>query len=142
MLQTVYKEGSQPKAQVCIVHGLGEHCGRFLGLAKILASEGFAVYAIDLRGYGCSGGGRCQGSLTEFLKDVQRLVEQVDSNLPLFLMGNSMGSGIINLFIQSNPQLDLAGVILSSPFYRFPKDVKVNIAKRILVSFLARNMPV
>lgn len=50
-------------------------------------------------------------------------------------------SGTLLLFLQANPQLQLAGVILSSPFYRFPADVKINWVKRSAVAFLARNMP-
>jgi alpha-beta hydrolase superfamily lysophospholipase len=142
LLQRVYREHVQPKAQICMVHGLGEHSGRFLGMAKAFATEGYSVFSVDLRGYGCSGGGRCQGSLREFLSDVQRMTERVDNEIPLFFWGNSMGAAIVNLFLLSNPQLDVAGVILSSPFYRFPKEVKVDAGKRMFVSFLARNVPV
>lgn len=45
------------------------------------------------------------------------------------------------MFIQANPQLQLAGVILSSPFYRFASEIKVNWVKRSVVAFLARNAP-
>ena len=62
-------------------------------MAKILADDDFIVYLIDLRGYGLSGGGRAQGSLTEFFSDVQKGLEQMDNELPIFLLGHSMGAG-------------------------------------------------
>lgn len=139
----VFKENTKHKAQMLIVHGLGEHSGRFLGIAKMIANENVLVHLLDLRGYGLSGGGRSQGSLNEFMRDVKNVVEtQIEDKLPLFLMGHSMGAGIINLFVQANPSLNLAGVVLSSPFYRFPKAVKIDFAKRWAVSFLSRNTPV
>lgn len=95
MITRVHREHVGVKGQVCIVHGLGEHSGRYLGLAKILAHEGFAVVMVDLRGYGMSGGGRSQGSLSEFLRDVQKALEQLDGALPIFLMGHSMGAGAL-----------------------------------------------
>ena len=41
-----------------IVHGLGEHAGRYFGLAKNIADQGYLVHMIDLSGFGASGGGR------------------------------------------------------------------------------------
>jgi acylglycerol lipase len=139
----VFKENTTPKSQILVVHGLGEHSGRFLGISKIMANENMLVHLLDLRGYGLSGGGRAQGSLNEHLRDIKNVIEtQVDDQIPLFLMGHSMGAGILTLFVQANPSLNLAGVVLSSPFYRFPKGVKLDIVKRWAVAFLSRNTPV
>lgn len=139
----VAKENTAFKGQLLVVHGLGEHSGRFLGICKIIANENFLVHLLDLRGYGLSGGGRAQGSLNEHMRDIKNVIEtQIDDKLPLFLMGHSMGAGILTLFVQANPSLNLAGVVLSSPFYRFPKGVKLDLAKRWAVGFLSRNTPV
>jgi acylglycerol lipase len=45
-----------------MIHGIGEHSGRYLGIGKMLADNDFAVYMIDLTGYGCSGGGIACGT--------------------------------------------------------------------------------
>ena len=91
----MHREGAEVKGQICIVHGLGEHSGRYFGLAKMLAHDGFAVIMVDLRGYGMSGGGRAQGSLSELLRDIQKTLEPLDGSLPIFLMGHSMGAGAL-----------------------------------------------
>ena len=48
----------QPKAVVCLVHGLGEHTGRYAHVAAALNDAGYAVLGVDLRGHGKSGGPR------------------------------------------------------------------------------------
>ena len=48
----------EPRAQVLLVHGLGEHAGRYAPLAAELHDWGFAVRAYDQRGHGLSGGAR------------------------------------------------------------------------------------
>lgn len=138
----VYKKDEEHHSQICIVHGLGEHCGRYIGMAKMIALQGFKVRLIDLRGFGLSGGARAQSSLTEFFWDIKTLIKQCENDKPLFLMGHSMGAGLITLFLQQNKGLNLSGVILSSPFYKFPKSVDVNYVKKQIVAFLARNNPV
>ena len=45
-----------PRAVVCLVHGLGEHCGRYAHIAEALSAEGLAVIGVDHRGHGRSGG--------------------------------------------------------------------------------------
>ncbi len=96
MTTRVYRENRPVKGQICIVHGLGEHSGRYLGLAKTLAFDGFSVALVDLRGYGMSGGGRSQGKLSGFLADIQKTLELLDGSLPIFLMGHSMGAGALS----------------------------------------------
>ncbi|MHA1280674.1 MAG: alpha/beta fold hydrolase, partial [Candidatus Helarchaeota archaeon] len=50
------KFGKAENGWVIIVHGLGEHCGRYEKLIKVLNDEGFAVYTFDWPGHGKSGG--------------------------------------------------------------------------------------
>jgi alpha-beta hydrolase superfamily lysophospholipase len=49
---------ASPKAVVAVVHGLGEHSGRYAHLAEALNCMGFACWAVDLRGMGRSDGRR------------------------------------------------------------------------------------
>jgi alpha-beta hydrolase superfamily lysophospholipase len=107
-----------PRAVLVIVHGFGEHCGRYRHLVDYLVPRGFAIYGFDLRGHGRSEGQRgAINSWDEFREDVARflhLVREAQPDSPLFLMGHSMGGLIVSNYAV-NDQSGLTGVILSSP---------------------------
>ncbi len=108
----------QPRAVVVLVHGLLEHSGRHAETAEALVGEGYAVYAMDLRGHGRSEGPRCDvGSFDEYLLDLDIFFGKVKSkyaNLPIFLFGNSMG-GLIAGRWSIRRNVNLAGLILTGP---------------------------
>ena len=52
-----------------------------------------------------------------------------------------MGGGLVLNFLLANTDLKLAGVVLNSPFYRFPTNVRLNYFKLRLLNFLSRNVP-
>lgn len=92
---------------VLIVHGLGEHGGRYGNLIERLLPEGYAVYAIDHQGFGRSGGQRGHvHHFHDYAKDVHRLnglVRGEQPGLPLAVFGHSMG-GLITLdYAQTYP---------------------------------------
>lgn len=58
MYYTKITPSFQPKASLGIIHGFGEHSGRFIHMADHYASKGFEVSMIDLRGFGYSGAAR------------------------------------------------------------------------------------
>jgi acylglycerol lipase len=90
------------KAVVALVHGFTEHSGRYAKLAGDLNGQGYAVYAVDLRGHGRSAGSRCfVRSFDQYLDDLAALMEWVDRRepqRPLFLLGHSMGGTIAALY--------------------------------------------
>ncbi|MFP4477738.1 MAG: lysophospholipase [Desulfatibacillaceae bacterium] len=103
---------------VVIVHGFGEHGGRYPHLVEALVSRGFEVWAMDHRGHGRSFGKRGHvdrwtdytGDLGAFLD----LVRDRAGNLPLFLLGHSMGGLVTINYVLENAR-DITGVILSGP---------------------------
>jgi acylglycerol lipase len=105
-----------PRAVVIIVHGIGEHSGRYAHVAAFLTAHGYAAYALDHRGHGRSGGPRVQvADFDEFVADLRTYFEQVRAahpDLPIFLYGHSMGS-LIALLFAFRYQDDLAGLITS-----------------------------
>ena len=109
-----------PKAAVVIVHGSGEYGGRYREFAGFLAENGYSVYALDLRGFGESGGDRAfVANFDEYAKDILALVRhaQNESKKAVFLLGHSLG-GLIAAYIAANAQnTGLAGLILSSPCF-------------------------
>jgi lysophospholipase len=93
------------RAGLVVVHGLGEHGGRYEDFATVLAAAGIATYALDLRGHGRSGGRR--GHMPSFdavLQDVERFRREVATRagaaVPLFILGHSMGGLIATRYLQ------------------------------------------
>ena len=81
-----------------ISHGLAEHGGRYAGLAERLVGHGHAVYAIDHRGHGRSSGQRANIDRFAYLvSDLGTFVgraQREHPDLPVFLLGHSMGGAI------------------------------------------------
>ena len=103
---------------VVIVHGYGEHIGRYDATARALADAGFTVRGFDLRGHGQSGGvrGHCS-KFGEYLEDLEaEVVRARGENLPLFLLGHSFGALIASQWALAHPN-ELTGLALTSPFY-------------------------
>jgi alpha-beta hydrolase superfamily lysophospholipase len=107
-----------PRAAVAMVHGLGEHTGRYAALHAQLVDAGFAVGAADLRGFGRSPGLRGHiDRWTDYRADTAAIVALAASlapGRPLFLFGHSMGGLIVLDYALHRPQ-GLAGVVASGP---------------------------
>lgn len=94
----VYHKSKEPLATFVLIHGLGEHSGRYLGIAKALVDEAqVEVQMIDLRGYGGSGGGRAMSTFHQLQSNIAGLFARVNPELPIFLFGHSMGGGNVGL---------------------------------------------
>ncbi len=121
------RPGDEARAAVAVVHGYGEHAGRYRQLARELAERGFCTCTYDLRGHGRSAGRRGHvGRFKEYLDDTGRFLDWARlqaRGLPLFLLGHSMGGLIAALFVEQRRPDDLAGVVLSSPFLRLAEPV-------------------
>ncbi|MDB5971643.1 MAG: alpha/beta hydrolase [Hydrocarboniphaga sp.] len=105
-------------AAVVMVHGLGEHSGRYEHVAAMLVKAGCAVYALDHRGHGRSGGSRAlvdrwQNAVAD-MDSVVELARSQQRGKPLFLLGHSMG-GTLSLAYALGHQNKLDGLMLSAP---------------------------
>ncbi|RSK28248.1 alpha/beta hydrolase [Bacillus sp. HMF5848] len=112
-------KASQPKGVVVIVHGAAEHHGRYKWLIEMWRSSGYHVIMGDLPGQGLSRRSK-RGhidSFDEYILEVSNWVKEATSfNLPIFLIGHSMGGLISIRYLQERKNsIDIAGVILSSP---------------------------
>jgi alpha-beta hydrolase superfamily lysophospholipase len=109
-----------PKAGMLLVHGLGEHSGRYSQIVERLSNSGIAVFTFDGRGHGKSAEGKPTAyfdSYEDYLKDIDALFGKVKTYLPgkpSFLYGHSMGGGLIVAYVLKY-RPDVTGVILSSP---------------------------
>ena len=112
-------EGKAAAASVVIVHGYGEHIGRYEETGRALASAGFSVRGLDLRGHGQSGGvrGYCN-RFDEYLDDVDAIVARARAEgLPLFLFGHSFGGLVVPFYVLHHPTA-VAGMVLTSPYWQ------------------------
>jgi len=122
-------EGTDVKGIVLLVHGFGEHSGRYDLVGKTLAARGFAVHTLDHQGHGRSEGDRayCE-RFSHMVDDVitlgKRAVAEHSATLthkptpPVFLFGHSMG-GLISTLAAARADKEipggLRGCVLSSP---------------------------
>lgn len=135
----------QARAALLLVHGLGEHSGRYANLARQCTDRGIAVFALDHYGHGRSEGQR--GHVERFsvyLDGVRALLERVreeQADVPLFLLGHSMG-GLIAAAFLLEAQAGLRACVLSGAAFKSdaePAAVVMWIAR--LISWLAPTVP-
>jgi lysophospholipase len=113
-----WRPDGDPKAVVLLVHGLGEHSGRYRHVAERLVAAGYAVHALDHRGHGKSDGKRVfVKSYDEFMADLIQFrghVEAQHPGLPLVVLGHSMGGNLAVGHVLDH-QDGVAGLALSGP---------------------------
>lgn len=134
-----------PKAICIIVHGVGEHSGRYENVAMELNKLGVIVYAFDLVGHGRSEGDRgFIKTFQDYVDDVvlmSKIVKQSEGEkLKLFVLGHSMG-GLITAVTLSQEQKLFDYAILSAPPIKVdPKQVSpITMALvRVLGTWLPR----
>ncbi len=135
------------RGAVLIVHGLGEHIGRYDALALRLNQSAWRVAGADLRGHGRSGG--AHGALPRgdaLLDDLARMIDAVRAGAsgPLVLLGHSMGGLIASRFVaeglaaQPAPwSREVDALVLSSPAL----DPGMNAGQKLLLALLGRLAP-
>lgn len=137
-----WRPDGPPKGVFVLVHGLGEHSGRYTDLAAHFVAHGWAVFALDHNGHGKSEGtpGFMQ-DIDDFVDDVhtlRQLAEQVFPATPVFLLGHSLGGLITSLYLARHQQ-GLVGAVLSGSLVRTPDHP--GGFQRGLMKVLARIVP-
>jgi alpha-beta hydrolase superfamily lysophospholipase len=100
---------------IVLVHGLGEHSGRYVHVGRFFSEAGYRTIAFDLRGHGRSDG------KAVFIKRYEELATDVESVVThfgehgLFLFGHSMGGQLV-LWTARHSTMKLSGVIASAPW--------------------------
>jgi alpha-beta hydrolase superfamily lysophospholipase len=133
-----------PIAKICLVHGMGEHIGRYTHVAKFYNSKGISIYGYDQRGHGKSEGKRGHApSFQHLINDLKEFISTVnkeDESLPTLLYGHSMGGNVVLNFTILHPEFQVA-TIATSPWIELafkPPSLLVFIAKllrKILPAF-------
>ncbi len=128
---------AEPAGGVLIVHGYGEHSGRYGHVAHAFTEAGLRVFAYDQRGYGRSEGRRAYArSFDAYLDDLDRALQYIrprtEENAPLFLFGHSMGGAVVllhalerrrSLARHSPARHVVGGLMLSSPAIEVDPDI-------------------
>lgn len=134
-------EAVAPRGTVLLVHGLGEHAGRYTRVAQRLNGWGFAVRGYDQYGHGESDGVR--GALPREARLVEDLIDvigstrkRMEAGAPLILLGHSMGGLVAALLVALEP-VPVEGLVLSSPAFA----VRLNPVQKLMLGILPRFAP-
>lgn len=110
-------EGMHEKKGIIIMHGLGEHCGRYTHLAEYFLTLGFVVRTFDHRGHGQSTGSRGDVSNSDaIINDAKMVIEDFTKQLieaPM-IFAHSMG-GLFAMHLSLSEKVKIKALILSSP---------------------------
>ncbi len=129
-----YIQSDNPEKIVLIVHGHGEHAGRFQKVAEHFSGKGISVIALTLRGHGNSEGKKGHApSMEQLLTDIEYFIRYVRVdylNADLYLYGHSMGGNIILNYLAKDQSKEITAAIATSPWIKLafePPKWKVNL---------------
>ncbi|WP_299710331.1 alpha/beta hydrolase [uncultured Tenacibaculum sp.] len=132
-----YWKPQEYKAIVIILHGLGEHSGRFSHVAEELVKHDYAVIAFDHYGHGKTEGKRGHNPGYEYVMDsitaFTQQTENVLGEFPTYLYGHSMGGNAVLNFMLSRDNT-IKGVIATSAFLKLafePPKWKIKLGKML-----------
>lgn len=135
-----------PRGVVVLAHGYGEHARRYDHVAARFGEAGLLMYALDHRGHGRSGGKRVYlRDISEYTADFHHLVRIAAGefpDLPIVVLGHSMGGGVVFAYGVEHPD-DYAAMVLSGPAVHAQTGVKpwlVTLAK--VLGRIAPGVPV
>lgn len=107
-----------PCGVILVVHGIGEHIGRYLDLEEWFTEQGFSCYGYDQRGHGRSGGPRTHvNDFSDYVADLQQItgiVQDREPGKPIFIYAHSMGTLVALLTVLHEPH-HYRGLVIASP---------------------------
>jgi alpha-beta hydrolase superfamily lysophospholipase len=124
---------------IVLMHGLGEHCGRYAQVARFFNDCGYAVRSYDHRGHGLSGGARGDvPGADALLQDAKIVIDDFAQNhsAPPLLLGHSLG-GLFAACYATRALSPLGGLILSSPALR----IRLSGAQKLMLRILGTVAP-
>jgi alpha-beta hydrolase superfamily lysophospholipase len=132
------------KAVLLLVHGLGEHCGRYMNVVNHFVPLGYAVYGFDHIGHGRSEGMRgVVERFTDYTETLTVYCEMVggwQTGKPIFLLGHSLGGLIVSYYLLDH-QAIFRGAVISAPAVKVSDGIsKATIFMGKILSTLAPKM--
>lgn len=124
----VHPAKTAPRAVIQLLHGVGEHAGRYAALIEALTADGYTVYADDRRGHGRTGMGHHGGDATKLGRlgpgglraalagcwQFTELIRAENPGLPLAILGHSWGSFLAQKLVNEHPEAYDAVVLSGS----------------------------
>jgi alpha-beta hydrolase superfamily lysophospholipase len=141
MLRLVWSPPEPIKGTVLVVHGIGEHSGRYEHVAQHLGRAGYAVRAFDLEGHGKSDGKRGHLRFADVFEDIDELLREDGGRAETtrrFLYGHSLG-GLLVLAYAFDRRPALTGIVSSGPALHTA--LREQRAKVFAARLLGRLMP-
>jgi alpha-beta hydrolase superfamily lysophospholipase len=131
----IISSGEKNRAMIILVHGLGEHIGRYHEWANLFADRGIGFVGVDLPGHGYSPGRRgfirSYNIISEIIDILVTTTSRTFPSVPIYLYGHSLGGTLaLNYILKTNPKLN--GAIISSPWLKLafePPKSKITLAK-------------
>ena len=153
--QTLYTKtwipNTAPKARLVFLHGFSDHCNWYGVLFPTLAQEGIKVYSFDQRGWGRSVHEPSQrgstGPTTQVMADITTFLKSLpedEGDIPLFLMGHSMGGGETVVYAATGPEQvvsKIRGFLLESPLIGLPPSTQPWKATVVLGKLASKFLP-
>lgn len=128
---------AEPRARLLLQHGYAEHAGRYVEhynrLVPALTARGVEVFAFDLAGHGGSAGARGVTDIGRMADALGEARVAAHGELPLFLLGHSLGGLVTALSVARAPD-GLAGVVLSAPYLPFEASAGTRLFARVLAT--------
>ncbi|MEV0075221.1 lysophospholipase [Nocardia neocaledoniensis] len=131
-----------PRAGVVIMHGLGEHAGRYDSTARLFTAAGFSVLAMDYEGFGRSEGRRGDVRYRSTARALDHLLareRERTGGAPVVLYGHSLGGLYAFLYAADRPHADVAAAVVTGP--AFDSELRNQRAKVAVVRSLGRVLP-
>jgi lysophospholipase len=130
---------ANPWAQLMLLHGYGDHAGRYLEFLQWMGAKGVACQAIDFRGQGQSTGRRgFVRKWDEYLDDLKVILDLQDQALPLFVLGHSHGA-LVAAVAGIKKRFRCRGCILTSPYFQLR--MALSWQQRFLAAIGSRFLP-
>jgi acylglycerol lipase len=151
-----WKPVSVPKARIVYLHGFSDHCNNCTPFFPLLAAQGIEVFGIDQRGWGRSVKNQKQrglsGNTAMVMKDIDSYLRrflpsfpkhsaQRPDDVPVFLVGHSMGGAEVIYHASTRPSSDIRGYISMAPWIRLPPDQAPSKLLVISGTLAAKIMP-
>ncbi len=128
----------EPWAVVMLVHGVAEHSGRYEGVGEALAAEGVEAVSFDHRGFGRTEGTRAYvDRFEQYLEDLSLRMEDAKTDLPLCLLGHSLGGLIALRYTLEKRAPAPARLILSAPSV----EAQAPLWQKLSAPVLSRRLP-
>jgi acylglycerol lipase len=107
-----------PRAIILALHGFNDYSKAFADFGAYAASHGIAVYAYDQSGFGANSDAGLWPGITTLVSDLRRERARLAArypNLPVYLLGESMGAAVLIAAVADHAPLDAAGMIMTAP---------------------------